>query len=155
MAQNKTIDEIFKKFDGKDGVTSVSISKDMMNLAAQMDSSDFKAKDLFAQIGSVRILAFEKASAEDKELFNTMVKGLSTADYKELMVVKEKDHNVKMLTRENQGKIIEFLLLATGDGNPVMISINGNIDPKMIGKLSSCAGMSGMQHLALLDHKKK
>lgn len=152
-AQNKAVDDIFSKFEGKNGVTSVNISKDMMSMAAQMDSNDVKAKDLFAQIGGVKILAFEKAASEDKVAFDAMVKTLPLNDYKELMVVKDKNNNVRMLSKESQGKIIEFLLLVTGGDDPVLISIVGNIDPKELGKLSSCMKLDGFQHLAKLNKK--
>lgn len=152
-AQNKAVDDIFNKFEGKDGVTSVNISKDLMSLAAQMDSNDVKAKDLIAQIAGVKILAFEKASSEDKATFESMVKTLQLTDYKEMMVVKEKNNSVKMLTKENQGKISEFLLLVTGGDEPVLISIVGSIDPKELGKLSSCMKMDGFQHFAKLSKK--
>lgn len=152
-AQNKAIDDIFKKFDGKNGVTTVNISKDLMNLAAQMDSNDVKAKGLFSQISGVKILTFEKALPEDKVAFENMVKSLALDDYKELMVVREKDQNVKMLLKENNGKISEFLLLVTGGNEPVLISIGGNIDPKELGKLSGCMKMNGFEHLAKLNKK--
>jgi hypothetical protein len=152
-AQNKAIDDIFNKFEGKNGVTSVNVTKGLMNLASQMDSSDVKAKDLFAQIAGVKILAFDKAQPEDKVAFEAMVKALPLNDYKELMVVKEKDNNVRMLSKENQGKISEFLLLVTGGNDPVLISITGNIDPKELGKLSSSLKMDGMQYLAKLNKK--
>ena len=152
-AQNKAIDDIFSKFEGKNGVTSVNISKDLMSMVAQMDSNDVKAKDLFAQIGAVKILAFEKATPDDKVAFENMVKALPLGDYKELMVVKDKDNNVRMLSKQNQGKISEFLLLVTGGNEPVLISITGNIDLKDLGKLSSCMKMEGFQHLAKLNKK--
>ncbi|HEY4789358.1 MAG TPA: DUF4252 domain-containing protein [Bacteroidales bacterium] len=152
-SQNKAIDDIFNKFDGKDGVTTVNISKDLMKLATQMDSSDVKAKDLFGQIGGVKILTFEKAKPEDKVAFDSMVKSLNVSDYKELMMVKEKDNNVRMLLKENQGKITEFLLLVTGGNDPVLISIVGSIDPKELGKLSGCMKMNGFEYLAKLNKK--
>ena len=152
-AQSKAIADIFNKFEGRNGVTSVNINKDLMNLAAQMDSNDVKAKDLFAQIAGVKILAFEKAKPEDKVEFTAMIKNLQLDGYKELMVVKEKDNNVQMLSKENQGRITEFLLLVTGGNDPVLISISGNIDPKELGKLSSCMKMDGLQHLAKLNKK--
>lgn len=150
-SQNKSIDDIFKKFDGKNGITTVNISKDLMNLAAQMDSADNKAKNLFAQISGLKILTFEKALPEDKAAFESMVKDLPLNDYKELMVVREKDQNVKMLLKENNGRITEFLLLVTGGNEPVLISIGGNIDPKELGKLAGCMKLNGMEHLAKLN----
>jgi len=153
FGQNKDIDNIFSKFDGKNGVTSVNITKDMMNLIAQMDSSDFKAKDLLAQISRVRILAFENAVPEDKVSFETMVKSLPLKDYKELMLVKEKEMNVKMLSLENHGRIAEFLLLVTGGNHQALVSITGNIDPKLLGQLPGCIKMHGCEQLAKLGKK--
>jgi hypothetical protein len=152
-AQNKAIDDIYNKFEGKNGVTTVNISSDMMKLVAQMDSNDVKAKDLFGQISGVKILTFDKAQPEDKVAFESMVKVLPLSDYKELMVVKEKNNNVRMLLKENQGKISEFLLLVTGGNEPVLISISGNINPKELGKLTRCMNMKGMEHLAKLNKK--
>jgi hypothetical protein len=154
FGQNKDIDNIFNKFEGKNGVTSVNITKDMMNLAAQMDSSDLKIKDLVSQISGIRILAFEGAATpEDKVSFDNMVKSLPINDYKELMVVKEKDMNVKMLSKESHGRIAEFLLLVTGGNHQAMVSIAGNIDPKLLGKLPECVKMHGCEQLAKLDKK--
>jgi hypothetical protein len=154
FGQNKDIDNIFNKFEGKNGVTSINITKDMMELAAQLDSGDLKVKDLIAQISSVKILALENdATPEDKVSFNNMVKSLSLNDYKELIVVKEKDTDVKMLSKDIKGKIVEFLLLVTGGKDQVLVRIDGNIDPKLLGKLSQCVNMKGCEQLAKLDKK--
>ncbi len=153
IAQNKDVDYIFKKFEGKKGVTSVNISNFMIGLASLFASKDSSAKAILSQLRDFRILAFDEASNEDKESFNTMVKSLSLSGYKELMVVRDKENIVKMVIRENHGKISEFLLLATDTSNPVIIQINGNIDPKKLAELSACSGISGMQHLALINGK--
>lgn len=148
-SQSKAVDEIFKKFDGKNGVTTVNVSKDLMDLAAQMDSG--KSNGVFSQISGLKILTFEKALPEDKVAFENMVKALPLDEYKELMVVKEKDQNVKMLLKEKNGKISEFLLLVTGGNEPVLISIGGNIDPKELGKLAGSMKLNGFEHLAKLN----
>jgi hypothetical protein len=152
FGQNKDIDNIFSKFDGKNGVISVSINKDMMSLAAQMDSLNSKTKDLLSQIAKIRVLAFENATSEDKVSFESLAKALSLKDYKELMVVKDKDMNVKMMIKEVDNKINEFLLLVTGGSHPAMISVTGNIDPKLLGQLSDFMKMKGCEQLSKL-HK--
>lgn len=151
IAQNKQLDDIFGKFENSPGVTSVSISKDMMNFVAQIDSEDVKCKNLLSQIAKVRILAFQKASPEIKSDFHAMVKSLPLSDYKEMMVVKDKGQNIKILLKESQGKVSEFLLLVTGDKEPVMVSIVGNIDPKELGKLSSDINLNGFKYFAHIN----
>ena len=124
-----------------------------MNLVAQMDSGDFKAKDVFAQINSIRVLTLEKASVEDKTAFQTMIKDLPLSSYKELMVIRDKGNIVKMLTQEKEGRITDFLLLVTGEHEPVILSINGSINPKDLGKLSACTSMKGFKYFDQLNHK--
>ena len=155
FGQSKSLDDIFSKFENKDGVTSINISKDMMGLVAQMDSNDVKCKNFISQIKQVKVLVFEHASIEDKSSFNSMAKSLPLSNYKELMVVKENNQSIKMLLLEDQGKVSEFLLLVTGEKEPVLISIRGNIDPKELGKLSSGMHMKGFEYLAHLDKGKK
>ena len=155
FAQSKSLDDIFSKFENKDGVTSVNISKDMMEFVSQMDSMDSKSRRLLSKISHVKILVLEHASMEDKSNFNLMAKSLPLSDYKELMVMKLNNQNIKMLLRENQGKVSEFLLLVTGDKEPAIISIRGNIDPKDIGKLSSGMHMKAFEYLTHLNKEKK
>jgi hypothetical protein len=155
FAQNKPVDDIFNKFENKEGVTSVHITKNLMGLAAQIDSSDLKCRKLFSQIDFVRILVFEHANANDKSTFNSLVKSLPLTDYKELMVVKKNDQLIQILMNENQGKVSDFLLLVTGEKEPAMINIRGNINPKDLGKLSSEMHVNGMGYLACLNKGKK
>jgi Domain of unknown function (DUF4252) len=154
IAQHKAIDNIFSNFDGKEGITTVNISKDLLNNASQLDTNNFKFRDLFSHISGLKVLAFEKASSEDKAAFETMVKSLPLNDYKELMAVKEANQNIKMLIKEQQGKISEFLLLVTGGNDPVMVSIIGDIDLKQLEKLSGSMKIDGLEHLAKLNNKK-
>ena len=157
FGQNKDIDNIFSKFDGKNGVVSVNVNKDMMNLASQFDSLNVQTKELLSQINKIRILAFEKATSQDKVAFENLAKSLSLTEYKELMAVKDKDMNVKMLLKETNNRIDEFLLVVTGGDHPALISITGNIDPKLLGQLRQIPGMNmkgmGLEQLAKMHIK--
>lgn len=154
FGQNKAVDAIFLKFDGKPGVTSISISKELMNLASQLDTGTLKVKEIFDHIDGIRVISMENASVTNKNSFKKMVSGLSLQDYKELMNIRESGNTVQMLTKDNQGKITEFLLLVSGDHDQVLVNINGNIDPKDLGKLSSCTQLNGFKYFAQLNHKK-
>jgi hypothetical protein len=151
-AQNKYIDDIFNKFEGREGVTTLNLSKDMLNLITHQDSSNTKEKDMMAQISGIKIIGFEKASSEDKAAFAQMVKGVPVNDYKPLMIVKDKDANVQMLLKENGGHVSEFLLLVTGDES-ALVSISGNIERKELEKLSGMVKTGGLQHLAGMNVK--
>jgi hypothetical protein len=151
-AQNKYIDDIFNKFEGREGVTTLNLSKDVLNLITHLDSGSTKERNMMAQISGVKIIGFEMASSDDKAAFAQMVKGMPVNDYKPLMIVKDKDANVQILLKESGGHVTEFLLLVTGDES-TLVSISGNIERKELEKLSGMVKTGGLQHLTGLNIK--
>jgi hypothetical protein len=152
-AQQNAIDNIFQKFEGKEGITTVNISRDLLQMVSKIDSVDKDLTSVFAMISQVRIIALDKASSEEKVSFKEMLKSLSINDYKTLMLIKENNQDIKFLSKETNGKITEFLLLVSGDKTPVLVSITGNIDLSKLSKLSGKVNLQGFEHLAKLHHK--
>ena len=62
------------------------------------------------------------------------------------MVIKEKGQDVKFLVKEEQGRIIELLLISGGNDN-AFISIEGNIDMKNLSKLSKSLNIQSLKPL--------
>ena len=52
------------------------------------------------------------------------------------MVVRDNDEKVDMLVREENGIVHEFLLIVSGTGENVLISIKGEIVMSKLGELS-------------------
>lgn len=140
FAQNGKLDEIFNKFQGKDGITSVALTGDLFKFASEMDSGMNSLKN----ITQVRVLSLEKALAQDIVTFEGMVKDMSLTGYKELMVVKENKNNVRMLAREDKGRWNDFVLLVTGDKNHVLVNVQGSISPSELHSLSKSMHVEGM-----------
>ncbi len=155
IAQNTAADKLFDKYSGKDGFTTVFISKYMFDLFAQIDSNDedYKDfKDVTNKLNSIKILASEEgAELGGINFYNEIMKNLPEKEYKELMVIKEKDQDLKFLIRENNGKISELLLVVGGTGENVLISIQGEIDLETISKLSKSMNIGGMENLDKID----
>jgi hypothetical protein len=135
FAQNSKLDEIFNKFQGKEGVTSVILTSDLLKFASAMESKE-PGMDVLKNITQVRILSFEKALAQDVVMFENMIKDVPLNNFKELMVVKENKNNVRMLALEDQGRWSDFLLIVTGGTENVLINIQGSISPKELHSLS-------------------
>jgi hypothetical protein len=152
-AQQNAIDNIFQKFEGKEGITTVNISRDLLQMVSKIDSADKDLTSVFAMISQVRIIALNNATSEEKVSFKEMLKSVSVNDYKTLMSVREKNQDIKFLSKENNGKVSEFLLLISGDKNPALISITGNIDLSKLSRLSGKVNLQGFEHLAKLNHK--
>lgn len=146
-AQQDAIDKIVDQYSGRDGFTTVVVNEDLFELIAQLDVEDKELQMLAGQIESIRIVANEK-SGEGINFFDELEGKIPFDKYKELLMVKEKDQDVRMLVKETNGIISEFLLLAGGKDNAV-ISIKGNIDLKSLGGLSD---NMGIEQLSLLQH---
>jgi hypothetical protein len=150
FAQNKAIDDLFDKYAGKEGFTSVNINGGLLALASLLDD-DKESKDMLKEMNHVRILAMDDHSQSNVNFYNEVIAGIPVKEYEELMTVKEKDQDVKFLVKQSNGIINELLMIVGGHDN-ALISITGKIDPK---NLSKVRGMikSGDHHEEKQDDK--
>lgn len=143
FAQNNKLDEIFNKFEGKEGITSVNISGDLMKFASEIESKDSGMAAL-KNITGVRILSLEHAAAQDIVDFDKMLKEVPLNNFKELMVVKENNNNVRMMALENQGRWSDFILMVSGGKDHALIHIQGSVAPKDLHALSKSMHVNGL-----------
>lgn len=153
VAQNSPVDELFEKYSGKEGFTSVYITSYMFSMFADMETEDPEFDELVKNLTGIKILATDETYAGNANFYTEIINKLPLSKYKELMVIKEKDQDVKFLIHEKDGKIIELLLLAGGKNENVLISIQGNIDLKNISKLSKSMKIEGLEHLEEIEEK--
>lgn len=156
MAQKHPVDKLFEKYAGKEGFTTVLISSKMFSLFSNLETDDEEFDDLMNSLKSIRILATDNDVELDKNInfYDEIMKELKVSEYEELMVIQEKDQNVKFLIREVDGKIVELLLVSGGRDGNALISIKGDIDLKNISKLSKSMNVEGLEDLEKIDKKK-
>ena len=153
FSQSGAVDKLFEKYAGKDGFTTVNISKQMFELFGQMDNNsteDKDFKDVTSKLTGIRILAYEGKEDNSINFYKELMKDFPSNEYKELMVIKDKDQNVKFLTRELNGKIVELILIAGGKEN-TLICIDGDINLKTISKISKSMQIQGMEKLDKIE----
>lgn len=154
-AQQSPVDRLFDKYSGKDGFTSVYISKYMFDLFSSIEADDPDAKEMqkaVSNLNSIRILSMDDpGKSSGVNFYKEVINDLPVNTYKELMVVKEKDQTLKFFIRENGDKIAELLLLIGGTDDNTLISISGDIDLKTISKLSKSMKIEGLENLGKVD----
>lgn len=152
FSQQSAVDKVFDRYSGKEGYTTVYISSYMFNLISSLDIDDpeyNEFKNATSGINSIRILTQEGAGSES--FGEELIRMLPRDEYKEMMVVKEEDEEVLFLAREEGGRITEFLLVVSGDGEDALIAIQGDIDLESISKLASGLDMPGLENLEDLE----
>jgi len=157
FAQRNPVDKLFEKYGGKDGFTTVYISSKMFSLISDINTGDEEFNETMSKIESIKILTTEDDSLVDPGInfYKEIMDELSLDEYEELMVVKEKDQDIKFLVKEKENIIVELLLVIGGEGNNAMISIRGIIDLKSISKLSKSLNVQGLDELEKIDEKEQ
>ncbi|HAF31239.1 MAG TPA: hypothetical protein DCG75_19545 [Bacteroidales bacterium] len=154
LAQRTPVDELFDKYSGKEGFTSVYITSYMFSMFSNLETDDPEFDALVKNLKGIKILATDDSYSGSANFYKEIIDKLPMSVYKELMVIKEKDQDVKFLINEKDGKIIELLLIAGGKDDNALISIQGNIDLKTISKLSKSMQIDGLEHLKEIDKNK-
>ena len=129
MAQNSAVDKLFKKYKGKDGITTVQISPELFQVVKAMDINDIEDHNIpFDKIGSVKILTIEDDSQwKDVNFYDEIKKDLDVSNFAEVMTVDDGGETVRMWMKADNAVVSEFLLIVGGDDN-VLIYITGNFN---------------------------
>lgn len=155
FSQKNPVDKLFEKYGGKDGFTTILISSKMFSMFSDMEAGDDEINKMIKNIESIKILTTEDESLLDPGInfYKEIMNELSLDEYEELMVVKEKDQDIKFLVKEKGDIIVELLLVIGGEGNNALISIRGIIDLKSISRLSKSLNVQGLDELEKIDEK--
>lgn len=131
----KSIDDLFNKYSGKDGYVTLTFKGDilkLLNLDEKCRDKDSKSLN----ITEIRILATENETVQTDNFYDMVVRRLKLRNYEEFMSVNKSDQDMKMLVRTDGNSIREFLLVSGGDDN-VLIQVKGKMTFDEAERLSS------------------
>jgi hypothetical protein len=152
FAQNSPVDDMFAKYSGQDGITSISISSKMFSMLAGTDLQDEDLNNLMKQLKTIRIITIDSAGLNKKINFNEeLSKKLNPAVYEELMVVMEGSKVTRYLTSMTGNIISELVVVTGGVAGNELISIKGDIDLKNISSLTKKLGIDQLKSLEMID----
>ena len=121
----KSIDDLFERYAGKDGFTTVTVNGGLLKLARLLgDKEDENSFPL--HITEIRVLAQEDKTMNVENFYNKVINDIDLRNYDEFMRVKNSNENLRMLVRSEGDRFKEFLLIAGGEDNAV-IQIKGNM----------------------------
>ncbi|HJZ39183.1 MAG TPA: DUF4252 domain-containing protein [Bacteroidales bacterium] len=150
------MDKLFDKYSGVEGYTSVYISKYMFDMFRNNETDVKSSEDMeqiISKLDCIKILVTDDdpATPAPVDLYGEIMKLIPSSSYKEVMVVKEKDQNIRFYAREEKARVVELLMTIGGKGENVLISIQGDIDMKNISKLARSMNIEGMENLEKME----
>ncbi len=150
-AQNKAVDKLFNKYQGKDGFTTVLVNPEMFKLISRMETTEEEIPEPLKNITGVKILVQEEEEGmEGINFYDELKADMDFSIYVELVVVKEKDQDVRIVAKENNGRMEELLVIVGGEDN-VLVWIEGDFTFEELAQLGN---LDGLDHLNLLDFDK-
>jgi hypothetical protein len=163
VAQNSEVSKLFDKYSGEDGFTSVDVNAGLFELFAEIDSDDPEFEDFqnaLKGLESLRLLAYTieegKGNVDEMKKFYSDIKSsVPFNEFKELMIIKDKDSNVNFYAKSEKQIVKEMVMIVEGPDEVVLLSLYGNLDLNYIGKLGSTMNMSGMKYLGNMNKNKE
>lgn len=157
-----SIDNLYSKYAGKAGFTSINVSPAMFQLLSGVSTKDSspeaqKALNAMKQLKALKMLVYEPDDSTKVPAFYQEIKRVvPMSKYAELMSVNGADGKIKFLASENKdGKIKELLMIVDGPHSTMIMSLTGLIDMQTIGEISKSMNMKGMNDLQKLSEEKK
>jgi hypothetical protein len=155
-AQSSDLLRLMEGLEGKDGVTTVLVTKKMFQLFTKTTDIDMEGQSLNDVIGGldellvIEVGNWEPAAKGLKENISSIVK---RDKFETLMKVVDKDEKVEIFVMEENNVIRHlFMFIENEDDSYQLISLKGVIDLEKISKLSGTLNIEGLKHL---DDKKK
>jgi len=133
----KSIDDLFDRYAGKDGFTTVTVNGGLLKLARLLGDKDDE-NSFPLHITEIRVLAQEDKTMNAGNFYNQVIDDIDLRKYDEFMRVKNSNENLRMLVRSEGDRFKEFLLIAGGEDNAV-IQIKGNMTYEEAKKFSDDA----------------
>ncbi|HMR89261.1 MAG TPA: DUF4252 domain-containing protein [Saprospiraceae bacterium] len=153
FAQVDAIERFFKDYQEDQNFTVVYVSPKMFQMVSKATDggTDQELASIVKDLKGLRILTTE---VNPDKIYKEANKRLNIKEYEELVTVRDKDSNVRFVTKESNGMISELLLLVGGKDDFVMMSFVGNIDLNKIAKLAKKLDIDGAEHLEKVNKKK-
>jgi hypothetical protein len=120
----KSIDNLFQKYAGNEGFTTLTLNGNLLKFASCLDSNN--ESSMPADVEEIRILTQEDKSLNAGNFYDLVINDIDLSQYEEFMRVKEKNQDVRMLVRAEGKNFKEFLLISGGEDN-ALIQIKGNM----------------------------
>lgn len=151
-AQADAIERFFKDYQENNNFTVVYVSPKMFQMVSKATDGN-EDKELSSMVKDLKGLRIMTTKLNPDKIYKEANKRLNIKEYEELVTVKDKDSNVRFVTKESNGLISELLLLVGGKDEFVMMSFVGNIDLNKIAKLAKKLNIDGAEHLDKVNKK--
>lgn len=142
FAQPASIEKVFNAYAGKDGITTVDFSGNLLNLMFNDGETNENC-----MLSSVKILTVDDSLLNGKiNFYKEIILNLDKSNYEQLMTVKSKGQDFVVYCKKAQNAITEFVLVSGGEDN-VLIYVEGNLSLSEAKRISNDLAQNKLREL--------
>lgn len=145
-AQENAVSKYFSDYSSNEDFTKISISGAMFQLATHIeveDAEEQELKDAISKIKGMVILVCDSCKGNERAMYDESNRRLPNT-FEELMLVEDKDADIRFTIKETNGVIDEMVMIVGGENTYVLVDIWGEIDLKNVRKLTEAFDINGM-----------
>ncbi|MGX5819127.1 DUF4252 domain-containing protein [Chitinophaga lutea] len=147
-----TLDKFFLKYQDDPSFTLINITPKMFNMFSKLSLDDPDAKQILAvasKLKGLRILVKEDTKDAPK-LFKEASQFLN-GGLEELMTIRDKDADVKFMSKENaKGNIAELVMIVGSSQEFVALALFGDVSLEEISAIAGNMRIDGFENLSKL-----
>lgn len=147
FSQN-AIDRFFTKYENDPEFSVVYVSPKMFKMVSKVAGEEFDQEmgDVVKSLKGLTVLSTEK---NGQQFYKEAIGKIPVSEYDELVKVRDKGENVKIMTKSsnNDDIVHELLILVGGETDFTLVSFVGDIRLDQISKLAKNLDIKGAEHL--------
>lgn len=153
-AQESPVQKWLHSFDGKSGITTVSITSAMFKLLSRINSSDPDYQDVVrfaSKLQDFKVVLVEDDAAKPalRNDFSRLVSAAPLDNFEELMSIKESGNQITFRALQHNNSIRELIMTITGS-DQVIIFIKGDFKLNELTRISEDMDITGMDKIKKL-----
>lgn len=148
-AQNDAINRFFNQYMEDERFTVVFVSPKMFSLVSKISTDDDdweKFREAIGGLTGLRVLTADSITT-GLAMYKEALAKVPTAEYSELLTVRDGKENVRIWVKDSGNIINELLLLVGAPDEFVLLSLTGAIDLDKISELSKGLDIDGVKQL--------
>lgn len=123
-AQSKYITQFYNHYKAQEEVTNLNLQGFVLSLASTF-ADDSDARKILRKVSHLRLLMMENENLVSPEAYTSLIRGIKSDRFEELMMLREENQRIEFFLREDGDTITDVLMLLHGDGEFLMLSLEG------------------------------
>ena len=123
-AQSKFITQFYDSYKSLEEVTNINLQGFVLNLATTFTNDD-DARGVLRKVSHLRLLMMEDANLVSPESYTSLIRGIKSDRFEELMMLRDNDQRIEFFLREDGDTITDVLMLLHGADDFLLLSLEG------------------------------